>query len=165
MVEAFLKSVLAGVESLGWSSAKKIAEKTEWATEEVTEALQKLASENRILMRKKGRGHQYGPLNVKEKVEKKVKKEEKPLPAVPPPPSDTIFPSLDNFLLEGINALPKDQAFDAEDFAKALLDAFPNAKWSHKEVMGGIGMLCRLQRLKLNPFTEGASLKYQYIVR
>lgn len=169
MVEEFLKSVLDGVEKLGWSSSKKIAEETSWAVEEVAEALGKLHETSRIQMRKKGRGFQYGPLVEKEKVETKSKKEKKvsTYPAVPASPADTVFPSFDTFLLESINALPKEKPYSANDLATALLDFYPDAKskWKVSEVVDGIGKLVRLQRLELSPYVEGASLKYQYIVR
>lgn len=168
MVEAFLTSVLNGVNELGWASAKKIAAHTEWAVEEVLEALQKLESDDRILMRKKGRGHQYGPLVEKAPPSKKVDIATKPrvvVDATPPEPSDVIFPTLDALLLDGSQALPKNYPYNAEDFAEALLAAFPKSPWSAKEVLGGISKLVRLQRVELHPYTEGATLKYQYAVK
>jgi len=62
MVEAFLESLIKGIEYLGWSSSKRIAEHTDWALEEIESSLRKLVEEKRILLRKKGRGFQYGPL-------------------------------------------------------------------------------------------------------
>lgn len=169
MVEAFLTSVLNGVNELGWGSAKKVSNHTEWAVEEVLEALKKLASDGRILMRKKGRGHQYGPLVEKVIPSKKPEISTKPNKIVleenPPEPSDVIFPSLDALLLEGSESLTKNYPYNAEDFGQALLDAFPKSPWSKDDVVGGIGKLVRLQRLELHPFTEGATLKYQYAVK
>jgi hypothetical protein len=63
MVEAFLETLIKGIQHLGWSSSKKIAEHTDWAVEEIESSLSKLAKDNRILLRKKGRGFQYGPLD------------------------------------------------------------------------------------------------------
>jgi len=168
MVEAFLESVLEGVESLGWASAKKVAEHTGWALDEVQESLNILENNGKIKKRKKGRGHQFGPLVEKEvvspkKVETKIEIQD--VPPEPPKPSDTLFPSLDTLLLEGSQVLPKGFPYTAEEFAKALLDAFPKSPWPAKDIMLGIGKLVRLQRLDLCPFMDGAMRKYQYIVK
>lgn len=162
MVKAFLDSVLKGVGELGWASAKKVAEHTDWAVENVLEALKQLESEGKIRSRAKGRGYQYGPLEIAKKQE-----EEKQIivPSEPAPPSDTTFSTLDDFLLQGIRALPKDRAFSANDFGEEMIKAFPNTSWTKDDVIGGIGKLVRLGRLGCRPFTDTDSrLKYQYIV-
>ena len=167
MVEAFLTSILNGVNELGWASGKKIAAHTGWALDEVTDALKKLEAADRIIMRKKGRGHQFGPLVEKVTPEKKVDapKPKVEVDATPPEPSDVIFPTLDALLLEGSQSLPKNYPYSADDFGKALIAAFPKSPWKVYDVIAGIGKLVRLQRLELHPFIEGETLKYQYAVK
>lgn len=162
MVEAFLKSVLNGVNKLGWASAKKIAQHTDWAEEDVLEALKMLEKNGDIRSRAKGRGYQYGPLILPEK---DLSIEDSTIQQEPPPPPNTIFSSIDEFLLNGIRALPKNRAFSADEFGEELIRYFPNVSWTKDDVVGGIGKLVRLGRLALRPFLDNASLKYHYIVK
>lgn len=170
MVEAFLQSIIKGVEELGWSSSKKIAEHTDWFVDDVDRVLKQLAEEKRVLCRKKGRGFQYGPLETIPKepileIQEPEKKEE--TISIPPPSSDTVFQSIDDFMLQGILALPKDKAFRVDEFATEMLKSFPLVDWSKDEIIQQIAKLVRLNRLEPIPFLdlEDHRVKYEYVVK
>lgn len=166
MVEAFLNSILKGTNEIGWSSSKKIAEYTNWALEEVEKALKQLADEGKILCRKKGRGHQYGPLVPIEKQTSANNKQVIFEPVIQEaPPENTVFSSIDDFMLRGILAIPRDQSFGAESFAIEMIKAYPNVEWSKEEVVQKIAMLVRLDRLDLRPFIEDSRMKYEYAIK
>jgi hypothetical protein len=169
MVEEFLKSVVKGVEELGWASAKRIAEHTDWDPEIIQQVLDKLVEDKRILCRKKGRGHQYGSLNPVTKFHN-TKLEERtedisPSSIYSAPSVSTVFDSLDEFMLSGIYSLPKDRSFGADDFATELIRSYPDISWSKEEIKSRIGMLVRLGRLDYRPFLDESRMKYEYIVK
>lgn len=156
-----LEDIVNDLNKTGWSSAKKIAKHLGFQDKETKEALEKLVADEKIKKRVKGRGHQYGPLNP---ISKETKPEPK-VPDLPAPPSDTVFASLDEFMLNGIRALPKDKSFNADDFGKELIKAYPGASWTETDVVKNIAKLVRLGRLGLHPYTEDSRLKYQYYVK
>jgi len=188
MVEAFLESIIKGVEDLGWSSSKKIAEHTDWFIDDVEKSLLHLVDEKRILCRKKGRGHQYGPINQKIK-EQTNKKEiiDNLIVDTPPERNNNIlekiekekitevvdstlniskdFSSIDEFMLNGISALPKDRTFRSDDFAEEMLKNYPLVEWTKEEISKKIAMLVRLKRLELRPFLDGNKIGYEYAVK
>lgn len=167
IAKAFLDSVLRAMEHLGWSSARGIAEYTQWDVTDVVEALNELKTQNKVKTRIKGRGSQYGLVESKTTTTHFL-----PVtPTIPEKEEITIpsditngFSTLDEFMQVGLRKLPKDIDFSAKKLAETLLKKFPDIPWSCDDIIGNIGKMVRLKRLGLKPILEDSCMKYHYIV-
>lgn len=146
------------IENLGWISAKKVSAHIGAHIDTTKKALEALVEEGKVRKRARGRGFQYGPLEIK-KEEEIIKERE------PAPPKDTNFTSLDDFMVRGILAIEQNQEFSAEDLSKEYIKHYPNSGFNEDDVKNKIAMLVRLCKVGLKPYEYNSTIKYNYIIK